>query len=156
MQITPEKHDFIEKWSRYFEDAGGSKTLGRVFGYLLLADEPKNLDQIASDLLFSKATASLTIRQGLSIRLFEKLGRPGERRDYYRDNIQSWINSSLAKLQVLDEWKLLLEQGLNLVPEEGRNARQNLLEMKDYLDFMCWYLSDIREFYQRWKNSELG
>ena len=79
--INPEERRFIEDFGLLFEESGGSRTLGRVFGYLLLAESPRTLDEISADLLFSKATASLTIRQGLTMRLFEKVGRPGQRKD---------------------------------------------------------------------------
>lgn len=65
------------------ENSGATKTLGRTFGYLLLADQPRTLDEIAKDLLFSKATASLTVRQGLIMHIFEKVSIPGERKAYY-------------------------------------------------------------------------
>jgi len=138
------------------EKSGGARTLGRVFGYLLLADKPKTLDDIAKDLLFSKATASLTIRQGLVVRFFEKVSIPGERKDYYRANPQSWINSMSEKVNELAEWERLIDDGLRLVPQDNHTASENLMGMKDYFDFMRWYLSDLTEQYDRWKKGAIS
>lgn len=75
-----ERFQFVENMGLLFERSGASRTLGRVFGYLLLSGEPKTLDEIAEGLLFSKATASLTVRQGLFLHFFEKISIPGEQR----------------------------------------------------------------------------
>ncbi|MFZ5644721.1 MAG: GbsR/MarR family transcriptional regulator [Bacillota bacterium] len=137
------------------EKSGGSRTLGRVFGYLLLADKPRTLDQIANDLLFSKATASLTVRQGLLLHFFEKVSIPGERKDYYRANIQSWINAASDHIKVLSVWDALIDRGLELLHPDNRAALENLKDMKDYFTFYRWYLSDFEEQYKLWKKGEI-
>lgn len=137
------------------EKSGGSRTLGRVFGYLLLADKPRTLDQIASDLLFSKATASLTVRHGLIIHFFEKVSIPGERKDYYRANIQSWINATSDHIKVLSAWEMLIDRGLALLGPDNRAAAENLEGLKDYFNFTRWYLSDFEEQYKLWKKGEI-
>ncbi|HBV96385.1 MAG TPA: hypothetical protein DEF36_05025 [Desulfotomaculum sp.] len=137
------------------EKAGGSRTLGRVFGYLLLADTPRTLDQIANDLLFSKATASLTVRQGLLLHFFEKVSITGERRDYYRANVQSWVNASSSQIKVLSVWEDLIDRGLEFLPPDNRAAMENLEDMKDYFVFLRWYYSDIEEQYELWKKGQI-
>jgi DNA-binding transcriptional regulator GbsR (MarR family) len=136
------------------ENAGASKTLGRIFGYLLLADQPRSLDEIARDLLFSKATASLTIRQGLAMRIFEKVSLPGERKSYYRANVQSWIKASMEKARAMKVWEKAIDRGLGFV-SHNRESRENLKELKDYFNFVNWYLSDIEIQYERWKKGEI-
>lgn len=154
--INQQELDFIESLGLLLEKSGGSKTLGRIFGYLLLAEKPKTLDDIAKDLLFSKATASLTIRQGMTVRFFEKVSVPGERRDYYRANIQSWINSMTEQIKIIDEWEKLMDFGLSLLPPGSRAGRENIEGMKDYMSFIRWYYSDIFKQYDRWKKGEIG
>jgi len=132
------------------ESSGASKTLGRIFGYLLLADQPRTLDEIARDLMFSKATASLTIRQGLLMSIFEKLSIPGERKARYRSNTQSWIKASLEKAGAMQLWAQVIDQGLSTVPTRNRESRQNLTVLKDYFSFINWYLSDLTVQYERW------
>ena len=132
------------------ESSGASKTLGRTFGYLLLADQPRTLDEIATDLMFSKATASLTIRQGLLMSIFEKLSIPGERKARYRANTQSWIRASIEKAGAMQLWAQVIDQGLSTVPTQNRESRQNLTVLKDYFSFINWYLSDLTVQYERW------
>lgn len=147
---------FMENMGLIFERSGASKTLGRVFGCLLLAEQPKTLDEIAKDLFFSKATASLTVRQGLALRLFEKVSMPGERKDLYRASSVSWISLMTHKINALVEWEALVEQGLGVLKPDNRLARENLSAMKDYLDFLRWYMADFREQYELWKKGQIN
>ena len=149
--MNSQELQFIEDLGLLIEKSGGSRTLGRVFGYLLIADRPKNLDEIAKDLLFSKATASLTIRQGLAVRFFEKVSIPGERKDCYRANTESWINSMSERVNEMTEWQRIFDFGLSLLSSDNRQALENLQGMKEYFDFMLWYLSDLDEQYELWK-----
>ncbi len=56
---------------------------GRVFGYLLLAEAPQSLDDIAAGLGVSKASVSTDARLLLERKLVERVCRPADRRDYY-------------------------------------------------------------------------
>ena len=149
--MNSREHQFIEDLGLLIEKSGGTRTLGRVFGYLLIVGKPKNLDEIAKDLLFSKATASLTIRQGLSARFFEKVSILGERKDSYRANTKAWISSMSDRVNEMTEWQKVFDYGLSLLTPDNRTAMENLKGMKDYFDFMLWYLSDIDEQYELWK-----
>jgi len=150
-----ERFQFVENMGLLFERSGASRTLGRVFGYLLLSGEPKTLDEIAEGLLFSKATASLTVRQGLFLHFFEKISIPGERKDHYQANAGFWIGSMSQKIDSLKEWEELVEKGLGLIDPRNKAALENLQEMKDYFNFLRWYFSDLDDQYRRWKNGEI-
>lgn len=154
--ITSEELGFIEDLGMLMEKSGGARTLGRVFGYLLLTGQPKTLDQIAESLLFSKATASLTVRQGILHHFFEKVSIPGERKDYYRANVQSWINSMSDQVKTMKAWEELVHRGLALAGGENVTARENLEKLRDFLKFMGWYLSGIEEQYRLWKKGRTG
>ena len=137
------------------ESAGATKTLGRTFGYLLLAERPRTMDEIATDLMFSKATASLTIRQGLLMRIFEKVSIPGERKARYRANTQSWIKESNKKAGSMKLWAQVIDRGLDAVSNHNRESRENLMVLKDYFSFINWYLSDLTVQYERWTKGEI-
>ncbi len=146
---------FIEEMGLMWESSGATRTIGRIFGYLLLSEKPKTLDELARDLLFSKATASLTIRQGLMISIFEKVSIPGERKDYYRVNMQSWANNMNQKMNILAAWEKLIEKGLQSLSPNKEEAAENLRIMKDYFAFTRWYMSDFPEKYNKWLAGEI-
>ena len=82
--LTP-REQVIENFGQYFEAYKLSRILGRVYGLLLITDQPYlGLDQMVAELNVSKASVSITVRQLVSFTMIEKVTRPGDRRDYYR------------------------------------------------------------------------
>ena len=49
---------FTDRMGLLFEAEGRPRIAGRIFGYLLLSDDPRSLDQLADSLRVSKASAS--------------------------------------------------------------------------------------------------
>lgn len=79
------REQVIENFGQYFEQYKLSRILGRVYGLLLITDQPYlGLDQMFTELNVSKASVSTTARQLVSFTMIEKVTRPGDRRDYYR------------------------------------------------------------------------
>jgi DNA-binding transcriptional regulator GbsR (MarR family) len=76
--------DFIEHMGLVAEADGLSRIAGRLFGALLLADAPRSLDDLAERLGVSKASVSTDIRRLRDRGVAERVGRPGDRRDYYQ------------------------------------------------------------------------
>src|SRR5689334_15224571 len=75
---------FVERMGLNTEADGLSRIAGRLFGALLLAEEPRSLDDLAESLGVSKASASVEARRLLERGVVERVGRPGDRRDYYQ------------------------------------------------------------------------
>ena len=79
------REQVIENFGQYFEQYKLSRILGRVYGLLLITDQPYlGLDQMFTELNVSKASVSTTAWQLVSFTMIEKVTRPGDRRDYYR------------------------------------------------------------------------
>lgn len=78
-----DRHDFIERMGLTAESDGLSRIAGRLFGALLLADEPRSLDALAEQLDVSKASVSTEARRLLERGVAERVGKIGDRRDYY-------------------------------------------------------------------------
>ena len=79
------REQIIENFGQYFESYKLPRILGRVYGLLLLTDQPYlGLDQIVTELKVSKASVSTVVRQLVGFMMIEKVTRPGDRRDYYQ------------------------------------------------------------------------
>jgi len=78
-----DRHAFIERMGLTAESDGLSRIAGRLFGALLLADEPRSLDELAQQLDVSKASVSTEARRLLERGVAERIGKTGDRRDYY-------------------------------------------------------------------------
>ena len=78
-----DRHAFIERMGLTAESDGLSRIAGRLFGALLLAEEPRSLDDLAEQLDVSKASVSTEARRLVERGVAERIGKTGDRRDYY-------------------------------------------------------------------------
>lgn len=104
------REQVIENFGQYFEQYKLSRILGRVYGLLLITDQPYlGLDQMFTELNVSKASVSTTARQLVSFTMIEKVTRPGDRRDYYRISskaavsyLQSTLRNAMGFANLID------------------------------------------------------
>lgn len=82
--MHPHNAQFIERLGLFFEDDGAPRIAGRLFGILLLTRGDCSLDDLAEGLQVSKASVSTNARLLEAWGAVERVGRPGDRRDYYR------------------------------------------------------------------------
>ena len=78
-----DRNSFIERMGLAAESDGLSRIAGRLFAALLLESEPRSLDELADLLDVSKASISTEARRLLDRGVAERVGKPGDRRDYY-------------------------------------------------------------------------
>lgn len=76
--------EFVESMGRHFEEEGAPRIAGRLFGLLMVNDEPCSLDDIAEQLQASKGSASTNARLLERLGVAERVSLPGDRRDYYQ------------------------------------------------------------------------
>lgn len=96
---TPDQ-DFVERMGLLVEADGLPRIGGRLFGLLILSDQPRSLDELADSLGVSKASISTDARRLLERGVVERVTRPGDRRDYYRlapDFYRRTLEHRLAK-----------------------------------------------------------
>ena len=74
---------FTDRMGLLFEAEGQPPIAGRIFGYLLLSDDPCSLDQLAGALRVSKASVSTNARMLAEKGMLERVCRPFDRHDYY-------------------------------------------------------------------------
>jgi hypothetical protein len=97
--VVSPRAQVIENFGLYFESYGLARIVGRVYGALMIADEPVlGLDALTEQLGISKASASTAARQLHGFKLVEKVSLPGDRRDYYRVSPDAHI--SYMKLSI--------------------------------------------------------
>lgn len=74
---------FIETMGRHFEEEGIPRIAGRLFGLLMVTEDPCSLDDMAERLQVSKGSVSTNSRLLEQWGVIERVTRPGDRRDYY-------------------------------------------------------------------------
>jgi DNA-binding transcriptional regulator GbsR (MarR family) len=83
MTMDRAQRTFIDRMGIAAEADGLSPIAGRLFALLLLADEPRSLDDLAAGLGVSKASVSTDARRLLERGIVERVARTGDRRDFY-------------------------------------------------------------------------
>ncbi|HEX7974611.1 MAG TPA: MarR family transcriptional regulator, partial [Anaerolineales bacterium] len=79
------KQHFVEEVALVFEEIGIARMAGRILGWLLISNPPhQSADELAEALQASKGSISTMTRLLIQADLIERIGLPGERRDYFR------------------------------------------------------------------------
>lgn len=97
---TTELTHFVEQIAVQLEADGLPRVAGRLFGLLLVSVEPRSLDDLADQLGVSKASISVNIRMLEQRGVVERIGMPGDRRDYYRiadDILERSLQTRMAR-----------------------------------------------------------
>lgn len=100
-QVAREARDrLVEVGGQAAQDLGFGRIMGRIVIYLYLADGERSLDEIEHDLALSKAAVSGAARQLETLGLLRRVGRPGDRKVYYRtaDNLGEVFRDGLTTL----------------------------------------------------------
>lgn len=141
----------IEEFGLFFERYGLARTFGRVYGLLLLADEPQlSLEEIARALNLSKASASTVTRQLQAMGMIQRAALPGDRRTYYRIAEDAHIRLMELKLQASLVLAALVQKGAHL-EGLGPLACRRLKRMARFYDEVT---SLIQSFFQTYRDPE--
>ena len=141
--------EFVEAVGSFFEEGGLPRMAGRIFGYLLVSIPPEqSLEAIAQALSASKASISTNARLLTQIGMLERLKRPGDRRTYYRIRPESFYAAVKAQLERLRRFRLLTEQGLELLADRPPELRARLMEIHEMYAF---FEREFPAILERWE-----
>jgi len=142
-----DRDTFIERMGLAAEADGMSRIAGRLFAALLLDDEPRSLDDLAEQLDVSKASVSTEARRLLERGVAERVGKPGDRRDYYA--LTSDFFAQIIRFR-LSRWA-----GLHRLVREMQSAAPNhprvVRERFAYIDeVQAFVLDRVAEALKEW------
>lgn len=150
MKLTPKTQDFIEHIGLTIEKLGTTRTLGRMFGLLLVAERPLSLDELASALRVSKASISTNARVCVQIGLAQRVSILGDRRDHYEISPGSFERAVAVRLPIIQEMVSLADAGMQAVAKGNHTARARLKEMRDFYEFVG---AEMAKIMPRWQDS---
>ena len=94
----------IEQFGVILQAEGYSRVAGRLFGLLLLSEHPRALGALADELAVTKASVSTNARLLEHLGIVERVGRAGDRQDYYiisPDILERTVEQRLGRWQRL-------------------------------------------------------
>jgi DNA-binding transcriptional regulator GbsR (MarR family) len=145
--MTPSEADFVERVGRHFEADGVPRIGGRLYGFLLLQDEPRSLDELAAGLSVSKASVSTNARLLVQWGIVDRVTRPGDRRDFYTA-APDLVPVLQRRLQRVREVSDLLAAGSRAVPPDRPAAAERLSTMAE---FNARAADRLEEFLAGWR-----
>jgi DNA-binding MarR family transcriptional regulator len=149
MAESPEaEREFVDRMGLVLERLGGSRTMGRICGHLLVCDPPdQSLTDLASALGASKASVSVVARQMETAGMVERV--PGGGRSHrYRLVSGGWAQLLQVQLAGVRQGLEVLESGVATVRPVSADAHARLVEARDFFAFSE---RDGRELVQRWR-----
>ncbi|ADI14299.1 GbsR/MarR family transcriptional regulator [Truepera radiovictrix] len=150
-KMADDKAAFIEEMGLLMAGLGLPRMAGRVFGALLLADPPEmSAEELAGALRASRGSISAATRMLERAGIIDRVRRPGERRDRYRNRPNAWNETLKTRLAIIGTFKAMAERGLALLETDDPEVRRGLVEMRDY--FAHWE-RELPALLQRWDAS---
>lgn len=131
------QQQYVEEFGLMFETIGINQTMGRIMGWLLIAEPPhQTLDEICEALDMSKSTISTTVRSMTQLGMIERVSLRGDRRHYYQINDAFWLDAFNRATQQMTGFHRMAEKGLKLLEAEPESRRQRLQDMYDLYAFL--------------------
>jgi DNA-binding transcriptional regulator GbsR (MarR family) len=135
---------FIERSGMLWQKDGLPRIAGRIFGLTLISPDPCSLEDIAATLGVSKASVSNDTRLLEKMGFIEKVSLPGDRKDYYQVTSGSLERSLAARVERIQEFQSLMEDGMKLPIKHG-DVRDRLADHRLAFRLVMHALNDALE-----------
>lgn len=140
MELTDDRArrmEYIERWGVVFEQLGSTRMVGKILGWLMVADPVhQSASQIAEGIGASAASVSTGTRALLQMGMIERVGLRGQRSVHYRVGKSWWgvlVDKRIRQTVALRE---LAENGLDLVGPDNAASSSRLRDFAEYCTFM--------------------
>ena len=114
MELAEAKQRFIEAWGKLGSEWGINRTMAQVHALLLVSPESLTTEEIMDALSISRGNANMTLRDLIGWGLVEKQHRPGERKEYFFADKDTW---NIAKQVAKERRKRELDPVLKILDE---------------------------------------
>lgn len=133
--MSPEEAEFVDRLGLFFELLGATRTMGRLYGWLLICHPPEqSLTQLADALSVSKASISTVARQLLEGGMVERLPSP-DRQHLYRVTPGGFTSVLQTQLSLMRLGIEPAEFALSVLDEDRAEQRQRVEDFRDFCEF---------------------
>jgi DNA-binding transcriptional regulator GbsR (MarR family) len=145
--VTREELAYVEDLGSYTESLGSSRMAGRVWGALLISDEPEmSAAELAAALGASAGSISTATRALIGFGMIERRRRPGDRKDYFAIRPDSYITLVRRREHAVEVFSDLIHRGLGIVGDRAL-PRQRLTE---FMEFYNWLSDRLHRLLTEW------
>lgn len=147
--MTPDETEFVDRMGLFFETIGGARTMGRVYGWLMICDPPEqSLTELSASLSASKASVSTVARQLQEAGMVDRL--PAAARQHrYRITPGGFTHVLNAQLIRTQSGIPVADFGLQMLGDDRLDQRERVQDFRDFCEFSA---NDYREeLTRRWE-----
>ncbi len=146
---TSRRH-FAEDMGIAMERAGFPRMAGRIIGVLMISTENEvSTEELARVLGASRGSLSTMTRMLVDQRIIERVGKPGERRDYFRISNGAWTAFLRTRLQEVTSFHLMVENGLHIVSANEHAPYTRLQHLHEFYEF---FQKEFEAMLERWEH----
>ena len=146
---------FAEEMGILMEKSGHPRIAGKILGLLLVTPEPKvSGEDLAKRLKASKGSISTMTRFLIQLGLVEKVGVPGDRRDYFKVRPGAFGSILQARMAHVREYRLILQKGMDLAPGKNSEAYSRLSRFHEFYEFFEKEFSAVLTRWERLQSAE--
>ena len=140
---------FTDRMGILFGAEGQPPIAGRIFGYLLLSDDPCSLDQLAGALRVSKASVSTNARMLAEKGVLERVCRPSDRHDYYGVAPDLFSRTMAERLKRWQRFTETVGDARRTVPIRSERVRVRLRRYEKAYTYMVGAIGQALEHWER-------
>jgi DNA-binding transcriptional regulator GbsR (MarR family) len=130
MELAEAKQKFIEAWGKLGSEWGINRTMAQVHALLLITPGDLTTEEIMETLQISRGNANMTLRDLISWGLVEKRHKPGERKEYFYADKDTW---SIARQVAKERRKRELDPIIKILDELSKvKGEKNDPEFKTF------------------------
>ena len=130
MELAEAKQKFIEAWGKLGSEWGINRTMAQVHALLLITPEDLTTEEIMETLQISRGNANMTLRDLIGWGLVEKRHKPGERKEYFYADKDTW---NIARQVAKERRKRELDPIIKILDELSKvNGEKNDPEFKTF------------------------
>lgn len=131
---TADQAAYVERVGRWWETVSGSRTAGRILGWLMICEPAHQSSQSLADTLKTSAgSVSMQTRHLESIGLVERVTFPGDRSSYYQLRPNAWEEMLAVEHERIKEMRGLARAAATVLPAERADRITELERMADFL-----------------------
>ena len=148
--MSPDEATFVDRFGLFMEMLGAARTMGRVYGWLLICDPPQqSLSELATTLAVSKASVSTVARQLQEGGMIERLPS-ATRQHHYRVTPGGFSSVLDTQLSLMKPGIDVADFGLAVLGKDRAEQRERLEDFRDFCEFSAQDYRD--ELMQRWND----
>ena len=140
--------NFIERMGLTLESEGLPRIAGRIFGLLLVSEDPHSLDDLAAELRVSKGSVSTNARLLEQRGLLERVCRPADRRDYYSVPPDLFVHTMAQRLARWQRFHEVIGAARTTLPIRSPEVKHRLEAYEQDYTFVS---KIIRDALAHWK-----